>query len=72
MHQLPVLYPQGDLLGAPSGTKTNFMVNLSNFSLTRSILDLKVSLDRAFEDLKFRTRAVFLIYELKFMIFNIN
>ena len=32
--------------------KTNYMLNFINFSTTRPILDLNVSLDRAYQDLK--------------------
>ena len=36
----------------PLGPKTNYIVNLNNFSTTEAILDLKVSLDRARQDKK--------------------
>ena len=51
MYQLPVFHPEEDPLRAPRGTKTNYIVNLSNFSTTRPILDLKVSLNEARQDL---------------------
>ena len=43
---MPVSNPQKDQLGEPPGPKINNIVNLSHFSITRAILDPKVSLDR--------------------------
>ena len=50
LYQLSVYYPQGDPLEAPRAKKNNYMLNFNNFSTT--ILDLKMSLDRAHQDLK--------------------
>ena len=52
LFQLPVFYSQENPLRAPSSPTTNYLVDFSNFSTTRPILDPKVSLDRDFQDLK--------------------
>ena len=51
LYQLLVFYPLGDPLGAPQSSKTYNMLNFNNFSTTSPLLDLKVKLDRACQDL---------------------
>ena len=46
------ILPSGRCIGTPA-LKTNYMLNFNNFSSTKPILDLKVSLDRVHQDLKF-------------------
>ena len=47
-----VFYPHRDFLGASWTLKTNYTLNLNNFSTARPILDLEMSLDVARQLLK--------------------
>ena len=43
-----VLYPRGDYLGRIPGLKTNYVLNFNNFSTSKPIFDLEVSLYRVY------------------------
>ena len=56
---------QGGILGLPLrrilvstlGFKTNYILNFNNFSTTGAVLDLEMSLNMAFQDLKHYLRV---------------
>ena len=50
---------KGGLIRGTPGPKTNYMVNLNNFSITSPILDFKATLDRARQDLKLCIKGQF-------------
>ena len=61
---------QGDPFGVSPGLKTNYMVYIYNFKIKRPILDLDVSLVRAYQDINIclhgkPPRGDFYFYEFK-------
>ena len=59
LYQFPVACPRRVHFGALSGPKNNYILNFNNFSITRPIVNLKVSLDRACQDLKYYSKKEF-------------
>ena len=51
LYQYPGIYPQRNLLWASPTLKTNYIAYINDFETNRPILDLKVSLDRASQDI---------------------
>ena len=49
---LPLFHPQGDPLEAVSGPNTNYILKLNKIWTMKRFFDLKVSLDRAYQDPK--------------------